>query len=199
MRVPRWVRASAANVPSVSSSARYVSVQAGGNDIGFTQVFGLCAQKDNDDECAAAVAQSTAYMNSTFTGQASALFAELGSGPSEFGNQGIRGRVGAILHQRGQRAVRVVPEHQSRSRFQLPFNVFRRGRYRQPEEPPGTGGHGGQLGVRVEHAFQIGNAPRADHRLGAEAPLLRCLVIRGWVACQHAGGHALDHPLQKTV
>lgn len=62
-------------LPSVSSSARYVSVQAGGNDIGFTQVFGLCAQKDNDDECAAAVAQSTAYMNSTFTGQASALFA----------------------------------------------------------------------------------------------------------------------------
>ncbi len=28
-------------LPSVSSSARYVSVQAGGNDIGFTQVFGL--------------------------------------------------------------------------------------------------------------------------------------------------------------
>lgn len=61
-------------LPSVSSSASYVTVQAGGNDIGFAPVFGLCAQPDNDEDCAAAVAQSTAYLNSDFTANAGALF-----------------------------------------------------------------------------------------------------------------------------
>lgn len=65
----------AEQLPSVPASADYVTVQAGGNDIGFVPVFGLCAQPDNDQDCAAAVAQSTAYLNSTFTANAGALLA----------------------------------------------------------------------------------------------------------------------------
>ena len=59
---------------SVGASASYVTVQAGGNDIGFTEVFGLCARPDNDADCAAAVALSKAYLNSDFATNAGALF-----------------------------------------------------------------------------------------------------------------------------
>ena len=65
----------AEQLPSVDASADFVTVQAGGNDIGFVPVFGLCARPDNDADCAAAVAQSTAYMNGDFATNAGALFA----------------------------------------------------------------------------------------------------------------------------
>ena len=134
--------------------------------------------------------------------QASALFAELGSGPSN-SNQGIPWPRRRNPHQRSQRAVRLFPEHQSRSRFQLPFNAFRRGRYRQPEQPPGTSSHRGQLLGRCRIDLQVhrragvrrtpGNRGRCDRRWISR----RCAAIpsgrRANRSNRSAAGHRRPH------
>ncbi|MFT4296031.1 MAG: SGNH/GDSL hydrolase family protein [Micropruina sp.] len=60
---------------ALAPSTDYVTLQAGGNDIGFVPVFGLCAQPDNDAQCAAALGQSKAYLDSGFTDNARTLMA----------------------------------------------------------------------------------------------------------------------------
>lgn len=59
----------------VTDSADFVTVQAGGNDIGFAPVLALCAQPASDDACAAAVAQGRAYLEGGFGANATDLFA----------------------------------------------------------------------------------------------------------------------------
>ncbi|MFT3971582.1 MAG: SGNH/GDSL hydrolase family protein [Micropruina sp.] len=58
---------------ALSGSTDYVTVQAGGNDIGFVPVFRACATLD-DADCWTALAGAHAYLNSTFVTDASALY-----------------------------------------------------------------------------------------------------------------------------
>lgn len=60
---------------SVTPDADFVTIQVGGNDVGFVPVLSLCAQPDNDASCAAGVAQSRAYLAGGFAANATALFA----------------------------------------------------------------------------------------------------------------------------
>ena len=59
---------------SVTPDADYVTVQVGGNDVGFAPVLLLCAQPDSDATCAAGVAQGRAYLEGDFAANATALF-----------------------------------------------------------------------------------------------------------------------------
>lgn len=60
---------------AVTDAADYVTVQVGGNDIGFVPVLSVCAQPDSDTACAGALAQSNGYLSGGFSTAATALFA----------------------------------------------------------------------------------------------------------------------------
>ena len=61
-------------LPQVPADTNFVSVQVGGNDVGFVPVLQVCAQPRNNAGCTEAIQQSRAYLNSTFTRDAVALF-----------------------------------------------------------------------------------------------------------------------------
>lgn len=58
---------------ALSGSTDYVTVQAGGNDIGFVPVFNACATLD-DDDCWTALAGAHAYLDGDFVADASSLY-----------------------------------------------------------------------------------------------------------------------------
>lgn len=60
---------------ALESGTDVVTVQVGGNDVGFVPVLAVCAQPDGDAQCAAAAAQSKGYLNSGFVTNAATLFA----------------------------------------------------------------------------------------------------------------------------
>jgi len=59
---------------ALTDGTDFVTIQVGGNDVGFVPVLGVCAQPDSDTRCAGAVAQSTAYLNNGFATNAAGLF-----------------------------------------------------------------------------------------------------------------------------
>ena len=70
----------ATQLSALEPGTDFVTIQIGGNDVGFVPVLAVCAQTDNDAQCAAAVAQSTAYLNGGFTINAAALFGAVRAG-----------------------------------------------------------------------------------------------------------------------
>lgn len=58
---------------ALSSSTDYVTVQAGGNDIGFVPVFNAC-KGPADEVCLAALSVAREHLNKTFVGEASTLY-----------------------------------------------------------------------------------------------------------------------------
>ena len=58
---------------ALSKSTDFVTVQAGGNDIGFVPVFAACATLA-DEDCWAPLAAANAYLDTTFVKDASALY-----------------------------------------------------------------------------------------------------------------------------
>jgi len=64
----------ATQLSALQPSTDFVTIQIGGNDVGFVPVLAVCAQPDSDTRCAAAVAQSAAYLNGGFVTNAAGLF-----------------------------------------------------------------------------------------------------------------------------
>lgn len=70
----------ATQLSALKAGTDFVTIQVGGNDVGFVPVLAVCAQPDGDARCAAAVAQSTAYLNNGFTANAAGLFGAIRAG-----------------------------------------------------------------------------------------------------------------------
>ncbi len=65
---------------SLKAGTDFVTIQVGGNDVGFVPVLAVCALPDNNTQCAGAVAQSTAYLNTAFVTNAATLFGAVRAG-----------------------------------------------------------------------------------------------------------------------
>ncbi|MFT3859915.1 SGNH/GDSL hydrolase family protein [Micropruina sp.] len=64
----------ASQLPQVPTDTNFISVQVGGNDIGFASLLLTCTPAHSNKACAAAVRQARAYLNGDFRADATALF-----------------------------------------------------------------------------------------------------------------------------